>query len=85
MSKKVMIVFEEVDGVGIDAMGHPGARFNVYLAGEMKNIAAGDPEATLSAAEFWAWRMFNVVKQAMAQAGSFDPKNPLQHNQETRQ
>lgn len=85
MSKKVMIVFEETEGVGIDAKGNPGAKFNVYLAGDVKNIEAGNPEAALSAAEFWGWRMFNIVKQVMAQAGSFDPKNPLQHNQEMKQ
>lgn len=85
MSKKVMIVFEETDGVGIDAKGMPGAKFNVYLDGDVERIKAGNPEDALSAAEFWGWRMFNIVKQVMAQAGSFDPKNPLQHNQEMKQ
>jgi len=83
--KKVMIVFEEVEGVGIDVRGEPGAKFNVYLDGAVTNIQNGIPENQLSSSEFWAWRMFNIIKGIMAQAGSFDPKNPFQHNQEPKQ
>lgn len=79
-----MIVFEETDAAGVDAKGHPGKKFNVYLDGDLDEIKAHMPEDKLSTASFWGWRMFNIVKQVMAQVGAFDPNNPTQDRQGTK-
>jgi hypothetical protein len=77
--KRVMIVFEETGEDGVDSHGMPGAKFNVFLEGDIKAILDGVPEDQRSAAEFWGHRMFGIVKKVMEQANVVDKKCPHGH------
>jgi hypothetical protein len=60
MGRRVMIVFEETGGAGL----------NVYLEGQTKGIRVHTPGDDLSPADFYASRMLAIVVEALTKAGA---------------
>lgn len=65
--KKVMIVFEETEAADLVKDGRPG--FKVYMDGDIQRIGKTDVNS-LTAAEFWGLRCFQIVADTMKKAGS---------------
>ncbi len=75
--KRVMIIIEETgeeihDDKGPD--GGPSVGFQVRLSGDTEKFGKGLPSAQLSAAEFWGFKLFDICRNALIQAGAANPK-----------
>jgi hypothetical protein len=63
--KRIAIVFAETDDKNVDS----GQGFNVFLEG-WEHSRKSLPDDKLTAAEFWARKMFSIVVHLMNQAGA---------------